>query len=175
MLATDIGKPHEVRTLVAIIFVVLSSFILLIVFWCLNFSRNNIGEGSKHVDKLRDNWSQHGKTHDNFLNQDKFLKSSFLLSLPTQRPCVEGAMATSLRYISCYFLKLILLRMLGFFGTSGLSLALYLYLMKHMSCSILSWPLLCRFVHFMSALFGFKWLQPFFIPNYFRSVLDLLV
>ncbi|KAK1430220.1 hypothetical protein QVD17_12800 [Tagetes erecta] len=65
-------------------------------------SRNNSGEGSKHVDRLmKDNWSQHCKTHDNFSKQDKFLKSSFLISLPTQRLCVEGAMATSLRSLSC--------------------------------------------------------------------------
>ncbi|KAI7730557.1 hypothetical protein M8C21_006305, partial [Ambrosia artemisiifolia] len=65
---------------------------------------NNFGGGSKHVDKLKkDNWSQHAKTHDNFSNQDKFLKSSFLFSLPTQKPRVEGAMTASLRSLSCQF------------------------------------------------------------------------
>ncbi|KAI3755203.1 hypothetical protein L1987_54999 [Smallanthus sonchifolius] len=66
-------------------------------------SKNNFGGGAKHVDKLRDNWSQHGATHDNFSNQDKILKSSFLFSLPTQKPCVEGAMSASLRSLSCQF------------------------------------------------------------------------
>ncbi|XP_076915597.1 ATP-dependent DNA helicase Q-like 4A [Bidens hawaiensis] len=65
---------------------------------------NNFGGASKHVDKLkRDNWSQHAKTHHNFSNQDKFFNSSFVFSLPTQKPCVEGAMAASLRLLSCQF------------------------------------------------------------------------
>ncbi|KAD4179413.1 hypothetical protein E3N88_28004 [Mikania micrantha] len=56
------------------------------------------------MDKLRDNWSQHVTAHDNFLNQDKFLKSSFLFSLPTQKPVAEGAMTASLsRSLSCQF------------------------------------------------------------------------
>ncbi|KAJ0800851.1 putative DNA helicase [Helianthus annuus] len=67
-------------------------------------SGSNFGGGSKHVDKVtKNNWSQHAETHSNFSNQDKFLKSNFLYSLPTQKPCVEGAMAASLRSLSCQF------------------------------------------------------------------------
>ncbi|KAL7585237.1 hypothetical protein Lser_V15G46163 [Lactuca serriola] len=69
-----------------------------------HMNRNNFGGGSNHVDKpTRDNWSQHAKAHDNFSNQDKFLKSSFLFSLSTQKPCVEGAMSAAVRSLSSQF------------------------------------------------------------------------
>lgn len=109
MLANDRGKPHEVRTLVPFFLCLTTTFYSvpnLFCFWWLNFSRNNFGGGSNHVDKsMRDNWSQHAKTHDNFLNQDKFLKSNFLFSLSTQKPCVEGAMTAAVRYVFPVFRK----------------------------------------------------------------------
>ncbi|KAL4580725.1 hypothetical protein LXL04_016927 [Taraxacum kok-saghyz] len=65
---------------------------------------SNLGGGSKHVDKpTKDNWSQHAIAHNNFSNQDKFLKSSFLFSLSTQKPCVQGAMSAALRSLSSQF------------------------------------------------------------------------
>nr|XP_043630024.1 ATP-dependent DNA helicase Q-like 4A [Erigeron canadensis] len=67
----------------------------------LEISRNNFGGSSKYVDKpMKDNWSQHAKIHDNISNQDKFLKSSFLFSLSTQKPCADGAMSAAVRSLS---------------------------------------------------------------------------
>ncbi|GJZ85169.1 ATP-dependent DNA helicase Q-like 4A protein [Tanacetum coccineum] len=65
-------------------------------------SSDNLGGGFQHVEKrMKDNWSQHAQKHDNLSNPDKFLKSSFLFSLPTQKPRVEGAMTAAVRSLSC--------------------------------------------------------------------------
>ncbi|GMH23929.1 hypothetical protein Nepgr_025772 [Nepenthes gracilis] len=50
----------------------------------------NVG-GSKCDKKCPQvNWLQHANSHDNFSNQNKFLSSNFLFSLPTQKPRSEG-------------------------------------------------------------------------------------
>ncbi|XP_071736867.1 ATP-dependent DNA helicase Q-like 4A [Rutidosis leptorrhynchoides] len=66
--------------------------------------RNNFNGDSKHVDKSKkDNWSQHAKTHDHFSKQDEFLKSNFLFSLSTQKPCAVGAVTDAARSLSGQF------------------------------------------------------------------------
>ncbi|XP_057978261.1 ATP-dependent DNA helicase Q-like 4A isoform X2 [Malania oleifera] len=49
-------------------------------------------EGSANRnDKLpKVNWLQHANAHGNFADQNKFLSSNFLFSLPTQKPRAEG-------------------------------------------------------------------------------------
>lgn len=83
---------------------------------------------------MRDNWSQHAKAHNNFSEQDKFLKCHFLFSLSTQKPCVEGTMSAAVRYVFHYLLILILLYMLSFSWASSLSkydcMTLYLCLLN---------------------------------------------
>ncbi|XP_071729839.1 ATP-dependent DNA helicase Q-like 4A [Rutidosis leptorrhynchoides] len=70
----------------------------------VNYMRNNFNGGSKHVDKSkRDNWSQHAKAQHNFSKQDEFLKSNFLFSLSSQKPCAAGAMTAAVRSLSGQF------------------------------------------------------------------------
>uniref|UniRef100_A0A7N0TXR1 DNA 3'-5' helicase n=1 Tax=Kalanchoe fedtschenkoi TaxID=63787 RepID=A0A7N0TXR1_KALFE len=49
-------------------------------------------EGSTHNERPKVNWAQHAAAHDNFSNQNKFLSSSFLFSLPTQKPSTQETM-----------------------------------------------------------------------------------
>ncbi|CAM8986358.1 unnamed protein product [Rhodiola kirilowii] len=42
------------------------------------------------------NWEQHAAAHDNFSDQPTFLSSSFLFSLPTQKPCSVETVSTRL-------------------------------------------------------------------------------
>ncbi|KAF4357186.1 hypothetical protein F8388_003333, partial [Cannabis sativa] len=64
--------------------------------------RSNWGEeGSEKVQLPKVNWSQHVEAHDNFLNQKKFLSSSFLYSLPTQKPPNESQDPMAIRLAAC--------------------------------------------------------------------------
>ncbi|XP_015878953.3 ATP-dependent DNA helicase Q-like 4A isoform X1 [Ziziphus jujuba] len=51
--------------------------------------------GSSGVEGPKVNWSEHFKKHNEFLNQNKFLTSNFLYSLPTQKPKPERHMDTA--------------------------------------------------------------------------------
>lgn len=60
------------------------------------------GSGSSGVEGPKVNWSEHFKKHNEFLNQNKFLTSNFLYSLPTQKPKPERHMDTA-RYTFLQF------------------------------------------------------------------------
>ncbi|XP_072962259.1 ATP-dependent DNA helicase Q-like 4A isoform X2 [Typha angustifolia] len=59
--------------------------------------------GSSHNDKpTKINWMHHAAAFENFSCQDKFLSSSFLYSLPTQKPRAESAdRMIAVRNIAC--------------------------------------------------------------------------
>ncbi|KAF0893130.1 hypothetical protein E2562_023164 [Oryza meyeriana var. granulata] len=52
--------------------------------------RNNLAVGSTCHDKPRVNWLDHANAIQSSCNKDEFLSSSFLFSLPTQRPDQEA-------------------------------------------------------------------------------------
>ncbi|KVH93498.1 DNA helicase, ATP-dependent, RecQ type [Cynara cardunculus var. scolymus] len=57
--------------------------------------RNNCSGRSRGADKpIRNNWSQHAKSHDNVLSEDK----NFLFSLSRQKPSAEQAMTATARH-----------------------------------------------------------------------------
>ena len=81
-------------------------------FWFLKFffgwvfleicSSVSWGEEDVEKDQLPNmNWEQHVEAHDQFLNQKKFLISNFIISLPTQKPIVQGQDPMSARFASC--------------------------------------------------------------------------
>uniref|UniRef100_A0A803LN05 DNA 3'-5' helicase n=1 Tax=Chenopodium quinoa TaxID=63459 RepID=A0A803LN05_CHEQI len=56
-------------------------------------SGKNIFAGKECSNKLpKVNWAEHVKSHNNFATQNEFLASSFLFSLPSQKPPPEGRM-----------------------------------------------------------------------------------
>ncbi|XP_026388401.1 ATP-dependent DNA helicase Q-like 4A isoform X1 [Papaver somniferum] len=57
----------------------------------MSVSGRNLSIDTKSSEKSpKINWAQHASAHDGFASQNKFLSSTFLYSLPTQKPSSEG-------------------------------------------------------------------------------------